>query len=68
MPIVELRIASTQVAARMDEVREWLRDRQSVHKLTSTGSSGETLVVIEFVSAAEADDFARQFSGSVVPG
>lgn len=52
----------------MDEVREWLRERQSVHKLTSTGSSDETLVVVEFVSAAEADDFARQFSGSVVPG
>jgi hypothetical protein len=52
----------------MDEVREWLHDHQSVHKLTSTGSSGETLVVVEFMSADEADDFARQFSGSVVPG
>ena len=64
MPTVEIRIASAQVVARMDEVRRWLRDRGCVHRLTSTGSRDERVALVEFISG-KAAEFARHFDGSV---
>ena len=66
MPTVEIKIASGEVVARMEEVRQWLRERGCAHKLTSTGSSDERVVVVDFVSGADADEFARYFGGSLV--
>jgi hypothetical protein len=63
MPAVEIRMASAQLAARMEDMRRWLQDRGCAHKLTSTGSSEDRVVVVEFLSAADADDFARRFGG-----
>jgi hypothetical protein len=50
----------------MDEVRRWLRARGCVHRLTSTGSRDERVVLVEFISGADAAAFARYFSGSLV--
>ena len=68
MHIVEIRLAPIDVAVRIEEMRRWLdaRGRKS-HKFTSTGSSNETVVLIEFESDADATDFARDFAGSIVP-
>jgi hypothetical protein len=65
MPSVEIRIAAPQLGERMDEVRRWLRERGCAHTLISTGSSDERVVVVEFVSDAQAAEFARRFSGSL---
>jgi hypothetical protein len=62
MPTVEVRIPSTQVVARMDEVRRWLRDHGYAHRLTSTGSRDERVVLVEFISGADATEFARYFA------
>jgi hypothetical protein len=66
VPTVEVRIPSAQVVARMDEVRRWLRDRGCVHRLTSTGSRDERVVLVEFISGTDAAAFARHFGGSLV--
>jgi hypothetical protein len=66
MPTVEIRIASAQIVGRMDEVRRWLRERGFTHRLTSTGSRDERVVVVEFISGADAAEFARYFRGNLV--
>lgn len=66
MPTVEVRIPSAQVVARMDEVRRWLRARGYMHRLTSTGSRDERVVLVEFISGADAAEFARYFGGILV--
>jgi hypothetical protein len=66
MPTVEIRIASAQIVGRMDEVRRWLRERGCTHRLTSTGSRDERVVVVEFISGADAAEFARYFRGNLV--
>jgi hypothetical protein len=65
---VEIRIASADVGTRMDEVRGWLQARGCSYRFTSTGSSDETVVVVDFPSDADAVAFAQQFSGSLMGG
>jgi hypothetical protein len=50
----------------MDEVRRWLRDRGYVHRLTSTGSRDERVVLVEFITGTDAAEFARYFGGTLV--
>jgi hypothetical protein len=50
----------------MDEVRRWLRERRCAHRLTSTGSRDERVVLVEFISGADAAEFARYFGGSLM--
>ena len=67
MHIVEIRLSRIDVAPRIEEMRRWLDARGcKSHKFTSTGSSNETVVLIEFESDADAADFARHFAGSIV--
>ena len=67
MPTVEIRLTPADVAARLDEVRRWL-DARAIRpaKFTSTGSSNETVVLVEFSSSSDAEAFAREFSGTIV--
>jgi hypothetical protein len=67
MPTVEIRLTPADVAARLDEVRRWL-DARAIRpaKFTSTGSSNETVVLVEFNSSSDAEAFARAFSGTIV--
>ena len=67
MPTVEIRLTPADVAARLDEVRRWL-DVRGIRsaKFTSTGSSNETVVLVEFNSSSDAEEFAREFSGTIV--
>lgn len=67
MAMVEVRITPADVVQRTDEIRRWLAGRACVHKLTSTGSSEEMLVLVEFAADADASEFARQFAGSLLP-
>lgn len=66
MAAVEIRISSAHVPDRMEEVRRWLFERGCHHRLTSTGSSDDRVVWVEFMSADDAAEFARHFSGSLV--
>lgn len=66
MPTVEIRIAPTELTARMEELRRWLASCPGTHKLTSTGSSNETVVIVDFQSAGDAAEFARAFDGNLV--
>jgi hypothetical protein len=68
MSAVEITIAFECLPARMEEVRLWLSERGCVYKLASTAISGERVVVVEFTSSADADEFARRFDGSLVAG
>jgi hypothetical protein len=68
MATVEIRIASADVGLRMDEVRRWLQQRGSQYRFMSTGSSDETVVVVDFVSEVDAAEFARQFYGTRTDG
>ncbi len=62
MPTVKVRMAPADVATRMDEMRHWLNARGiRPHKFTSTGSAAETVVLVEFGSATDAEDFAKAF-------
>lgn len=64
MLTVEIRIAPTDVAGRLDEIRRWLSARGiKPTRLTSTGSSNETLVLVEFNTGGDAEEFAKEFSG-----
>jgi uncharacterized protein with GYD domain len=67
MPTVEIRLTPADVAARLDEVRRWL-DARGIKpaKFTSTGSSDEAVVLVEFDSSSDAEEFALEFSGTVV--
>jgi hypothetical protein len=67
MQSVEVRVPHAEVAARVDEIRKWLKARNCQHTLTSTGSSSETLILATFVADADAGDFAREFGGGLVP-
>ncbi len=66
MPTVEVRIAPGDVAARMDDMRRWLDARGIPGKFTSTGSANEAVVLVEFASGSHAEEFAKEFSGSLV--
>jgi hypothetical protein len=67
MPTVEIRLTPADVAARLDEVRRWLDARAITSaKFTSTGSSNETVVLVEFNASSDAEAFARAFSGTIV--
>jgi hypothetical protein len=68
VPTVEIRIAPTELTARMEELRRWLAACPGAHKLTSTGSSNETVVLVDFQFAGDAAEFARTFGGSLVAG
>jgi hypothetical protein len=69
MASVEIRLPPADVSARLAEVRLWLSTRGATPvKFTSTGSSDEAVIVIEFASSDEAEAFARQFSGALVGG
>lgn len=50
----------------MEELRRWLASCPGTHKLTSTGSSNETVVIVDFQSAGDAAEFARAFDGNLV--
>jgi hypothetical protein len=67
MQSVEVRVPHAEVAARVDEIRKWLKARGCQHTLTSTGSSGETVILATFVCDADGGDFAREFGGALVP-
>lgn len=67
MPGVEVRIATPDVATRLDEIRRWLNARAiKPTNLTSTGSSDEAMLLIEFNTSADAEAFASEFSGTLV--
>lgn len=66
MPTVEVRIAPADVSTRVDEIRRWLGGRGLKPKLISTGSSNEVVVLVEFNTSSDADEFAREFSGILV--
>jgi rRNA pseudouridine-1189 N-methylase Emg1 (Nep1/Mra1 family) len=66
VPAVEVRIAYTLLPGRMDDVRRWLSERGCVHKLTSTGSSDDRVIIVEFPSGADAEEFARHFNGQMI--
>ncbi len=67
MPTVEVRIAPADVATRMDQMRHWMNARGiRPRRFTSTGSADETVVLVEFGSSGDAEEFAREFSGCVV--
>jgi hypothetical protein len=68
MVAVEITIKSECLPARMDEVRRWLSQRGCLYKLASTVTSDERVVVVEFASSVDADEFARRFDGSLVAG
>jgi hypothetical protein len=66
-PTVEVRIAPADVATRMDEMQRWLNARRiKPGKFISTGSADEAVVLVEFGSGTDAEDFAKEFWGSLV--
>jgi hypothetical protein len=67
MATVEIRITTADVPQRMEAMRQWL-DTRGIKpvRFISTGSSNETLVIVEFASGADGEAFAKQFEGSVV--
>lgn len=67
MQMVEVRLHPSEVVARMSDLRGWLRARGCQHTLTSTGSSVESVVLVEFALDADANDFTREFGGTLVP-
>ncbi len=66
MPTVEVRVAPADVGARVDELRHWLAARAIPSKFTSTGSSNEMVILVEFGSGDDAEAFAEEFSGSLI--
>ncbi len=66
MPTVEVRIAPGDVATRMEDMRRWLDARGIAGKFTSTGSANEAVVLVEFASGIDAEEFAKEFSGNLV--
>jgi hypothetical protein len=67
MATVEIRLPPSDISARLDEIRRWLSTREHAPvKFTSTGSSNETVLLVEFGSSEDAEEFARQFSGVLV--
>ncbi len=66
MPTVEVRLAPGDVATRMEDMRRWLDARRISGKFTSTGSANEAVVLVEFASGIDAEEFAKEFSGSLV--
>ena len=67
MATVEIRLTPADVPARLDEMRRWLDARGiTPAKFTSTGSSNETVVLVEFSSSSDAEDFAAAFSGTLI--
>ena len=67
MATVEIRLQPADVAARLDEIRRWL-DARGIKpaRFTSTGSSNETVVLVEFNTSSDAEEFAREFAGTLV--
>jgi hypothetical protein len=64
MATVEVRLPPAGIAARIDEIRRWLNLRALTPvKFTSTGSSNETVLLVEFSLDTDAEEFAREFSG-----
>jgi len=64
---VEVRLHSHAAVAWVDEMRRWLNTRHiEPLRLISTGNSSETVVLCEFGSSSEAENFAAEFSGSLV--
>lgn len=64
MAMVEIRLAPADVSARLDHMRRWLAARGcGPVKFTSTGSSNETVLIVEFALAEDATAFANEFSG-----
>lgn len=67
MATVEIRLPPADISARLEEIRRWLTARGLTPvKFTSTGSSNETVLLVEFGSNEEAGEFAREFSGILV--
>lgn len=61
---VEVRLLGHDVVAWVDEMRRWLNTRQiEPLRLISTGNSSETVILCEFGSSGEAQEFATEFSG-----
>lgn len=67
MATVEVRLRPADVSARLEEMRRWLIGRGPA-KFTSTGSSDEAVILVEFGSDHDAGEFAREFSGVLVGG
>lgn len=68
MATVEIRLPPAGMAARIDEMRRWLNEHgRTPLKFTSTGSSNETVLLVEFSSGEDAEEFAREFSGVLLP-
>lgn len=67
MATVEIRLSPADVSRRLDEMRRWLDARRlRPVKFTSTGSSNETVLLVEFGSVEDAEEFAKRFSGALV--
>lgn len=67
MATVEIRITTADVPQRMEAMRRWL-DLRGIKpaRFISTGSSNETLVIVDFAVGADGEAFAKQFAGNVV--
>jgi hypothetical protein len=67
MAAVEIRLPPAEVSPRLDEIRQWLSARGvKAVRFTSTGSSNEAVVIVEFGSSDDAGAFAREFAGILV--
>ena len=67
MATVEIRLPPAEVSARLDEIRHWLSARGvKAVRFTSTGSSNEAVVIVEFGSTDDAEAFAKEFAGILV--
>jgi len=67
MATVEIRLPPADISARLAEIRRWLSARGLTPvKFTSTGSSNEAVLLVEFGSNEDAEKFAREFSGVLV--
>jgi len=67
MASVEIRTPPAEVAARLEELRRWLQQRGCAYSLASTGSRDEAVLIFDFPSHIDANDFAEQFGGTLVP-
>jgi hypothetical protein len=67
MATVEIRLDPAAIPVRLDEMRRWLDARGiKPSRFISTGSAKETVILVEFPTAGDAESFASEFSGTLV--
>jgi len=57
---VEIRASALSLPAQIDQLRAWLI-LGGCNTVTATGSSSETVLLVEFTSELDAEDLARRF-------